>query len=303
MPLNPVERVTIRESDPEWGGAYRRLEGALRGVTGDLTVEHIGSTAISGLAAKPILDVMILFREESEADNIRELLRGIGYVSEGDKGIVGREAFRRTSAATPTCVAGSWMDHHLYLAGETSEYTRVQRQFRDYLSAHPETAQRYAILKQSLAAAFPLDRDAYTEGKGPFIRAVLAAARIDAEAQMEAANLPNLIAARTNYAAFAAVDIRIGTVITARPLPHARRPAIVLEIDFGPIGVVTSSAQVTDHYTPRALLGRQVVAVVNFPPKQIGSVMSECLVLGASDGQGIALINTERAVPNGARVH
>ena len=183
------------------------------------------------------------------------------------------------------------------------EFARVQRQFRDYLSAHPETAQSYAILEESLAAAFPFDRDVRTEGKGPFIRAILAAARIGTEAETEAANLPDLIGVRTTYAAFAALDIRIGTVIAAGLLPNSRRPAIVLTIDFGPIGVLTSSAQVTDHYSPRAMLGRQVVAVVNFPPKQIGSVMSECLVLGVSDGEGIALVNTDRAVPNGARVH
>ena len=171
------------------------------------------------------------------------------------------------------------------------------------MCAHPETAQSYAILEQSLAAAFPSDRDAQTKSKGFFIRAVLAAARIGAEAETETANLPDLIGARTTYATFTAVDIRIGTVIAAGPLPNARRPAIVLTIDFGPIGILTSSAQVTDHYSPRAMLGRQVVAVVNFPPKQIGSVMSECLVLGASDGQGIALVSTERGVPNGARVH
>ncbi len=303
MPLDPVERVTILESNPEWLVQFGRLASALRDTVGNVIVEHIGSTAISGLAAKPILDVMILFRDAGEAENVRKFLGQIGYVSEGDKGIPGREAFRRTSAATPTSVAGPWMDHHLYLAAEAGEYALVQRQFRDYLGVHPDTAGRYAILKQSLAAAFPVDRDAYTEGKGPFVRAVLAAARIDAEAQMEAAGLPDLIGTRTTCATFAAVDIRVGTVIAARPLPRARRPAIVLEIDFGPIGVVTSSAQVTDHYSPRALLGRQVVAVVNFPPKQIGSVMSECLVLGASDGQGIALVNTDRAVPNGARVH
>ena len=119
----------------------------------------------------------------------------------------------------------------------------------------------------------------------------------DAEAQAEAGH------GRTTLDVFSSVDIRVGTVIVARPLPNARQPAIVLEIDFGAVGVLTSSAQVTDHYSPQGLVGRQVVAVVNFPPRQIGSVMSECLVLGASDGQGIALLGTDRAVPNGARVH
>ena len=119
----------------------------------------------------------------------------------------------------------------------------------------------------------------------------------DAEAQAEVGR------GRTTLDVFSSVDIRVGTVIVARPLPNARQPAIVLEIDFGAVGVLTSSAQVTDHYSPQGLVGRQVVAVVNFPPRQIGSVMSECLVLGASDGQGIALLGTDRAVPNGARVH
>ena len=101
----------------------------------------------------------------------------------------------------------------------------------------------------------------------------------------------------------AKVDIRIGTVRSAAPNPAARKPAYVLEIDFGPIGAKKASAQLTELYTPAQLVGRQVAAVVNFPPKQIARTISEVLVLGFPDAEGrVVLINVDRPVPNGARM-
>ncbi len=104
---------------------------------------------------------------------------------------------------------------------------------------------------------------------------------------------------------FMRVDIRAGRITRAESFPEARKPAYRLWLDFGPdIGERRSSAQITEHYGPDDLVGRQVLAVVNFPPRQIGPMRSEVLVLGLSDAEGaVVLVAPERAVPDGARLH
>jgi tRNA-binding protein len=106
------------------------------------------------------------------------------------------------------------------------------------------------------------------------------------------------------YADFEAVDIRVGRITRAEPYPEARKPAIKLWVDFGPdLGEKRSSAQITKHYTPEGLVGRQVLAVVNFPPRQIGKVMSEVLVLGLPDAEGeVVLIGPGHDVPLGGKL-
>jgi tRNA-binding protein len=103
---------------------------------------------------------------------------------------------------------------------------------------------------------------------------------------------------------FARVDVRVGTVIDARPFPEARKPALRLTIDFGPdIGVRQSSAQIAVHYKPDRLIGRQVAAVVNFPPRQIGPFLSEVLTLGVPDEDGaVVLVKPDFKVPDGGRL-
>lgn len=107
------------------------------------------------------------------------------------------------------------------------------------------------------------------------------------------------------YDDFLKVDIRVGTVTDAQPFPEARKPAVKLWIDFGAeIGVKKTSAQITQHYVPETLIGQQVMAVVNFPPRQIGPFMSEVLTLGVMDAEGnVVLVTPDQGVPNGGRMH
>ena len=102
---------------------------------------------------------------------------------------------------------------------------------------------------------------------------------------------------------FIKVDIRAGTIIKAQPFEKAKKPAFQLEIDFGPLGIKKSSAQITFHYSTEELIGRQIIAVINFPPKQIANFFSECLVLGVYDNQDqVVLLHPSQNVENGSKV-
>lgn len=104
------------------------------------------------------------------------------------------------------------------------------------------------------------------------------------------------------YSDFQKVDMRIGTVLSAEIFEEARKPAYKLSIDFGDLGIKKSSAQITDRYTIKDLIGKQVVAVINFPPKQIANIISECLVIGGLNEAGVSLLSVDHPLPNGTKI-
>ena len=174
-----AEPVVIVGYDPAWPGRYEVLRARLAEALGELAaaIEHLGSTAVPGLAAKPVIDLDVVLRSSADLPAAIERLAGLGYVHEGDLGIPGREAF-----ATPPGYGRH--DHHLYVCAPDWPGHGDQIAFRDYLRGHDEAAQAYAALKRSLAARFRDDRRAYTDGKAAFVRQVLELAHTSPEADL-----------------------------------------------------------------------------------------------------------------------
>lgn len=115
--------------------------------------------------------------------------------------------------------------------------------------------------------------------------------------------MPEDLSPQISFSDFLKVDIRAGTIVDAEEFPEARKPAFKLKIDFGPFGIKKSSSQITHHYRKEELIGKQVIAVLNFPPKQVGKFMSEVLTLGLADDEDqIVLLEPTGKVPNGSRL-
>lgn len=157
--------IVVVDYDPEWPALFAALKDRAASALGPFAarIEHVGSTAVPGLAAKPIIDMDVLLWREKDRPTAVAALEKIGYHHEGELGIRGREAFRWPEGEPR---------HHLYLCMPGSEEFRRHVAFRDYLRSHPDLQLAYADLKRRLAERYREDRDAYTEGKTAFIEGV-----------------------------------------------------------------------------------------------------------------------------------
>ncbi|WP_343745174.1 GrpB family protein [Chitinophaga sp.] len=174
-----------------WAETFERLAGIYRAQLGELVtgIEHVGSTSVPGLAAKPIIDIDIIIQGPAGLPSVVAVLERLGYTWRGDLGIPGREAFGRNADTSPLDGNGtSWPAHNLYVCVEGCTSLKNHLQLRNYLRQHPDAARQYGTLKQELAAKHPNDIDSYVEGKTAFITAILA------HTGMEADDLKNITA-------------------------------------------------------------------------------------------------------------
>ena len=165
--VSEVPTTVVVDYDPDWPVAFERLRAHVWPAVHDLAVaiEHVGSTSVPGLAAKPIVDMSIVVPSDVEVPMVIERLATLGYVHMGNLGIGGREAFKNNPSGLPA--------HHLYLSPQGSLGLENPLAVRDYLRTHPETAQAYGDLKKKLASQFPHDIDSYIDGKTDLILGIL----------------------------------------------------------------------------------------------------------------------------------
>ena len=164
-----TEQVTVGPYDPGWPKDFEEIKQELTAALGPLAlhIEHVGSTAVPGLAAKPIIDIDIVIEDSSRLPSVIKALSSLGYSYEGDLGIADREAFSY-QGKEHLCT------HHLYVCPQYSAELRRHLLFRDYLRDHPQTAAEYGALKQRAAALFPQDIDSYCNYKAPCIEKIYA---------------------------------------------------------------------------------------------------------------------------------
>lgn len=161
--------IEIEDYDPRWPKVFADLRDQISSALGGLAqrIEHVGSTSVPGLAAKPIIDLIVVINMRDDLDAVIRNLETIGYHHKGDLGLPGREAFT-TAPEAPA--------HHLYVCAEGNLQLARQLLFRNFLRTHPATAAAYAKLKRSLAQKYRSDRSGYTDAKSSFIEQVLSAA-------------------------------------------------------------------------------------------------------------------------------
>ena len=162
-----TRNIVVVPYDEKWKQCFKEIAGELHAVLGDLalSIEHVGSTSVPGLAAKPIIDIDVVIENESKLNAVVDALAKIGYQHEGNLGIPGREAFGYEGKT-------HLMEHHLYVCPKNSPELRRHLSFRDYLREHPEAVKEYSRIKEEAARLFPHDIDGYINHKGTLIEKI-----------------------------------------------------------------------------------------------------------------------------------
>lgn len=172
-----MRRIEIVAHDPAWSRTFDGLRAVISRTLGDLAlaVEHVGSTSVPDLAAKPILDLDVVIASRDRLPHVIERLRALGYAHQGDLGLEGREAFRRDGEEVPRDGAGgrTWPVHNLYVCAQDNRELGRHLAFRNYLRAHPDEAAAYADLKRELARRHQGDIEAYSRAKTEFVENIL----------------------------------------------------------------------------------------------------------------------------------
>ena len=162
-----MKRVTVLPYNENRTKAFEDISAELSAALGELaiSIEHVGSTSVHGLSAKPVIDIDVVINDRSQLDGVIAALGNIGYRHEGDLGIPGREAFKYDGKE-------HLMKHHLYVCAKDCAELKRHLAFRDYLRAHPEAVEEYSRVKEEGAALYPFDIDKYIEHKSPFIEGI-----------------------------------------------------------------------------------------------------------------------------------
>lgn len=162
-----AKHVVVLPYDKVWAQNFLNIKAELQSALGNLSlgIEHVGSTSVPGLSAKPIIDIDVIIRDYSLFGDVVDVLRGIGYHHEGDQGIVGREAFKYDGKDL-------LQKHHPYVCPQDSPELKRHIAFRDYLRSHPEAVREYGRIKAEGAALYPYDIERYIEYKSPFIQRI-----------------------------------------------------------------------------------------------------------------------------------
>jgi GrpB-like predicted nucleotidyltransferase (UPF0157 family) len=163
-----MRTITIAQADPRWSEEFSKIKAMISGYIGDLIIkiEHVGSTSVPGLGAKPIIDIDVVIEDMTLLSAIIERLDHAGFDHEGNLGVEGREAFKRR-------FDDGLMDYHLYVCPKDGKGYREQIAFRDYLRSHPDASREYERIKQELARLYPHDINRYLNGKNNFIEEIL----------------------------------------------------------------------------------------------------------------------------------